>query len=409
MNRPGPEASEKMQVVAICLEGTTLNTLQDVLAKVEGDFNGNLTQYLGRKSDLDLIRRMTHPAPDIILLDFDQDRERAAATAEQLHEVLEGRASIFAVSSQADPDLIIHAMRSGCSEYLVKPVPKDRLSQAISKVESKRRERGKLLKAGRVVTLLGAKGGSGVTALAVHLAVYVARLKKGKVLLIDYHPGLGDVALYLGIDKHLYNFYELVSSAARLDPNLVQGFVVNHGSGVDVLPSASSFDVVPAVTEKDAEYTLEFLKTIYDCIIIDCAPGLSELNLAAIAQSDELCLVATPDVPSVRNVSRYLEHLTRFNYPPEHAKVVVNRCSKKGDISRERIEKILKRAVHVAVPNSYAEVIEAVNTGTPIAAEKSGEFVQVMRRWAEAVAPGVPASEKPEPKKGFGILRLGTS
>jgi pilus assembly protein CpaE len=409
MNRPGQEASEKLQVVAICLEGTTLNTLQDILAKMEGDFNGNLTQYLGRKSDLDLIRRMTHPAPDIILLDFDQDRERAAATAEQLHEVLEGRAAIFAVSSQADPDLIIHAMRAGCSEYLVKPVAKDRLSQAVAKVETKRRERGKLLQAGRVVTLLGAKGGSGVTALAVHLAVYVAKLKKGKVLLIDYHPGLGDVALYLGIDKHLYNFYELVSSAARLDPNLVQGFVVNHGSGVDVLPSASSFDVVPAVTEKDAEYTLEFLKTIYDFIIIDCAPGLSELNLAAIAQSDELCLVATPDVPSVRNLSRYLEHLTRFSYPPDHARVVVNRCSKKGDISQERIEKILKKPVHVAVPNSYAEVIEAVNTGTPIPADKSWEFVQVMRRWAEAVAPGVPVSEKQEPKKGFGILRLGTS
>jgi pilus assembly protein CpaE len=217
------------------------------------------------------------------------------------------------------------------------------------------------------------------------------------------------VALYLGIDKHLYNFYELVSSAARLDPNLVQGFVVNHGSGVDVLPSASSFDVVPAVTEKDAEYTLEFLKTIYDFIIIDCAPGLSELNLAAIAQSDELCLVATPDVPSVRNLSRYLEHLTRFNYPPDHARVVVNRCSKKGDISQERIEKILKKPVHVAVPNSYAEVIEAVNSGTPIPADKSWEFVQVMRRWAEAVAPGIPVSEKQEPKKGFGILRLGTS
>lgn len=411
MNRPHPDTREKMQVVSICLEDSVLATLQDVLERVaEAEFNGNFSQYLGRKSDLDLIRRITHPAPDIILVDFDQNREQAAATAEQLHAVMEGRSSIFAVSSKADPELIIHAMRSGCSEYLVKPVVKDRLAQAIGNVESKWRERGRQHQTGKAVSLLGAKGGAGVTALAVHLAVYLATLKKGKTLLIDYHPGLGDVALYLGIDKHLYNFYELVSSAARLDVNLVQGFVVNHGSGLDVLPSASSFDVVPSVSEKDAEYTLEFLKSVYDYVIIDCAPGLTELNLAAIAQSDEMYLVATPDVPSVRNLSRYLEHLARFSYPPNHTKVVINRYSKKGDISKERIEKILKRDVQVAVPNNYAEVIEAVNTGTPIPADKGGEFVHVLRRWAEAVAPSGPgAGTAAEPQKRFSILRLGAS
>ena len=91
MNRLAQEDNEKLQLVAICLDANSLTTLQDVLAKVpDTDFNGNFTQYLGRKSDLDLIRRMTHPAPDVIVLDFDQDRERAAATAEQLHEVMEG-------------------------------------------------------------------------------------------------------------------------------------------------------------------------------------------------------------------------------------------------------------------------------------------------------------------------------
>lgn len=409
MTHPAEENNEKLQLVAICLDAASLATLQDVLAELpDADFNGNFTQYLGRKSDLDLIRRMTHPAPDIIILDFDEDRERSAATAEQLHEVLEGRAAIFAVSSKADPDLIIHAMRSGCSEYLVKPVAQDRLAQAIAKVEGKRRDRGRPQKAGKVVTLLGAKGGAGVTVIAVHLAVYLASLKKGKTLLIDYHPGLGDVALYLGIDKHLYNFYELVNNAARLDLNLVQGFVVSHGSGLDVLPSPNTFDVVPVVSEKDAEYTIEFLKTIYDYIIIDCAPGLTEMNLAAVAQSDEMCLVATPDVPSIRNLSRYLEHLVRFSDPTEHAKIVVNRYSKKGDISKDRIEKILKKHIHIAVPNSYAEVIEAVNTGTPIPADRGLEFVQVLRRWVESLEQGAPGpNARQAPQKRFGILRLG--
>jgi pilus assembly protein CpaE len=298
-------------------------------------------------------------------------------------------------------------MRSGCSEYLVKPVAQDRLAQAVAKVEGKRRERGRLQKTGKLITLLGAKGGAGVTVIAVHLAVFLSTLKKGKTLLIDYHPGLGDVALYLGIDKHLYNFYELVHGAARLDVNLVQGFVVGHQSGLDVLPAPNTFDVVPAISEKDAEYTIDFLKTIYDYIVIDCALGLTELNLAAVQQSDETCLVATPDVPSIRNLSRYLEHLARFNHPPENAKIVVNRYSKRGDISKDHIEKILKKQVHIALPNSYAEVIEAVNSGTPIPADKDLEFVQVLRRWVESLTHGASApAARQEPQKRLGILRL---
>ena len=185
--------------------------------------------------------------------------------------------------------------------------------------------------------------------------------------------------------------------------------MVNHRRGLDVLPSPNTFDVVPAISEKDAEYTIEFLKTIYDYIVIDCAPGLMEANLAALAQSDDVFLVATPDVPSVRNLARYLEHLGRFNYPPDHAKVVINRYSKKGDISKERVEKILKAHVRIAVPNSYAEVIEAVNTGTPISPDKSWEFVQVLRRWVESLAHhGTGHATRPEPQKRFGILKLGS-
>lgn len=410
MNLPTQEPNEKLQVVAIGLDNASLGTLRDVLSRVSNvDFNGNFAQYLGRKSDLDLVRRMTNPVPDIIILDFDQDRERAAATAEQLQEVLEGRAAVFAVSSQPDPELIIHAMRSGCSEYLVKPVAHDRLAQAVAKVDGKRREKGRLQKTAKLVTLLGAKGGAGVTVIAVHLAVYLSTLSRGKTLLIDYHPGLGDVALYLGIDKHLYNFYELVHNAARLDVNLVQGFVVSHKSGLDVLPAPNTFDVVPVISEKDAEYTIGFLKSMYDYIVVDCALGLTELNLAAVQQSDETCLVATPDVPSVRNLSRYLEHLARFNHPPENAKIVVNRYSKKGDITKDHIEKILKKHVHMTLPNSYAEVIEAVNSGTPISADRGLEFVHVLRRWAESLTHGASApAARQETSKRFGILRLMT-
>ena len=400
--------TERLRVVSICLDSASLSTLQDVLAQIpDSGFTGNLSPYLGRKGDLDLIRRITHPPPDVIVLDFDQDRERAAATAEQMLEVLQGKAAVFAVSSKTDSELIIHAMRSGCSEYLNKPLAPERLAQALAKVESKLRERVRLQKTGKVITLLGAKGGSGVTALAVHLAVFLSSLGKGKTLLIDYHARLGVVALYLGIDKHPYDFYELVNSAARLDVNLVRGFVVSHPSGLDVLASPSTFDVGKGISQKDTEYTLDFLKTIYDFIVLDCAPGLTDANVTPAQQADELFLVATPDVPSIRNLSRYLEHLGRFNRPVEDVKVVINRHSKKGDISKDHIERALKKKIHLTMPNSYAEVIEAANSGTPIPMEKGSEFARAMKHWAESLVQDAEMqAARQESDKPSGIFRL---
>src|SRR5262249_37168795 len=143
-------------------------------------------------SDLSLIQRFTQWEPDVFIVDFDENRDNAIRTAEQLQGVLSGKTSIFAISSKSEPELIIGAMRAGCSEYLVKPAGKDRLVEALTKIDLRKRERQATQKRGKVVSLLGAKGGTGVTSIAVHLATFLATLGKNqKTVLIDHHPDLG--------------------------------------------------------------------------------------------------------------------------------------------------------------------------------------------------------------------------
>jgi len=398
-----------LRLLGVCLDATSLNlVLQCLKTWTNVKFAGNLPQYIADKSDLAMLQRSAEPLPDIVLVDFDQNRERAASTAEHLQDLLQGRSSIFAISSEADPDLIINAMRSGCSEYLVKPLKQDRLGQAVAKVEGRKKEKERVRKSGKLITMLGAKGGAGVTTIAVHLATFVASAGDQKVLLIDQHPDLGDAALYLSIEKHPYSFYELANNVHRLDSNLVQGFISRHGSGLEVLAAPAGFDAALHVEAQDVEFTLDFLKTIYDLVIIDCPPGLSGLNLAAVQKSDELWLIATPDVPSVRNLSRYLEHLSRFNYPSDAVKVLINRFSKRDPVSKEDIARTLKKPVVMTVPNSYAEVMDAVNTGTPISPGAKSEFSAVFRKWAESLIRGAApvAVAQEEPRRRLGILGL---
>jgi len=357
-----------------------------LLAMAGTDFIANFQQYLKPNDDPSHMQRIADAFPDVIMIDFDRDRQAAADTAEHIAGVLQSKATIMAISGQSEPEMIIGAMRSGCSEYLAKPVDVDRLARAFAKVESRRRDRDKTQNRGKIITTLGAKGGSGVTTIAVHFSTFLAQLSKQKTLLIDQHSDLGDISLFLGVEKHHYHFYELVNNVDRLDAKLVQGFVVRHGSGLDILGSPDTFDSAVNVSPRDVEVTLDFLRTVYDCVVIDCAPGLSGLTLAAVQKSDEVWLIATPDVPSVRNLSRYLQHLIRFSYPLDAVRILINRYSKRGPITKEHMERVLKRPVHLTLPNNYAEVMEAVNSGNPMLPQTKSEFAAAVKHWVQGFA-----------------------
>jgi pilus assembly protein CpaE len=275
-------------------------------------------------------------------------------------------------------------MRSGCSEYLLKPLQLDQVSAAFQKIIHRKQEQSGR-KAAKVFTLIGVKGGSGVTILAIHLATFLARSGR-KTLLIDQHSDLGDVPLYLGFDRHRYHFYELASNLDRLDSELLQGFVLRHESGLHVLASPESFEAGTQVSIANVEDTIGFLRGHYDFIIVDCHPSLTGFNTAAMAKCDELYLIATPELPSIRNLARYLEHLRHFNYPAERTRLVVNRHSKKDTITLDQMEKAVAKRIFVTVPNSYTEVIQAINTGHPLLPGDKSEFVRTIARWSDHLA-----------------------
>ncbi len=321
---------------------------------------------------------------DIYIIDFDADRQNAGATAELIRTKIPG-ANVFAVSSNADPDLIIQAMHDGCTEYLTLPLAKDRIVQALVRLEHKRRDAAPASKEGGIYVLLGAKGGTGVTTLATHLAAYTAR-EGPKTLLIDQHPDLGDVSVYFSLGEHRYHFYELVNNIHRLDAQLLEGFLLHHSCGLDILPSPESFGVMVQSLPTALHHTLAFLREVYDVIIVDCAPGLNGANVACIEEADSVYLIATPELAPIRNMARCLDHLKRYNCPDGKIQVVINRYSKKAAITQQQIERAIQRKVSLTIPNSYPDVIGAIHSGQPMPFESRSDLVQALRRWSGSLS-----------------------
>jgi pilus assembly protein CpaE len=221
---------------------------------------------------------------------------------------------------------------------------------------------------------------------------------------------LGDVSVYLGMgqQRHQYHFYELVANVHRLDEELLQGFVLRHESGLQVLSSPDAFDTMKLTAGASIDSALETLRAMYEIIVIDCAPGLTRFNISCVDKSDKVALITTPEVPSVRNLARYLDHLGRFNCPEDKIDVVINRDSKRNAISRQQVEKAIKRPVNISIPNDYNELIEAINTGRPLMPDGGSDLVTSLKVWAQSLSSsgGAVVQAKAPAKKRFGILGI---
>jgi len=394
--------SEPLSVVGVCLDEETWTVL-----KVFADsaplirLRSHVSEY--RAQDMDsVLEWMGTPTPDICIVDFDRDRRKAAMAAEIIHSAAPETA-IFAVSSDAQPDLIIQAMRSGCSEYLLKPIGREQLLNAVARVGGRRRERLQPFRA-QVLAFMGAKGGCGVTSLVTQLGALLANSCGKKTLVVDLHPDFGDAALYLGLTKYRYHFFELVENNDRLDAELLQSFLARHSSGLELIPAPEGNDTQRRILPGAVAQTFDFLRGRYDYILVDMAPGLSDENLELIRHCDQLHVVTVAEVSALRNVVRHFDHLTRKEIPRERFRVVLNRHQKRSLISDSEIEKTIGQKIFWKVPNQYAHVVKAINGGDPIATLSSSDVTRNLRELATSLGAKATTPVKKESSGFLGLL-----
>ena len=396
------EGATGLCVATLCVDPETVEAVRQAVLAKNGSFAGQLPDYTRCEADPLLLQNLQRAEVSVCVIDFDRDRALAVAAADALQGTLHGRTTLIAVSAEADPSLILEAMRAGCSEYLTKPVASDQFAQALDRLRARSGARKKppAKPLGRILALLGARGGAGTTTLAVHLGSYLVRQYGKKTLILDEHRRLGHVSLYLGEDQASYHFYELVRNIARLDEALLEGFVIHHCSCLDILPSPDVFDDSANVPLDDIQRAIRFLGENYEYVIIDCPHGIHNLSLATIDCCDELYLIATPDVPALRDLSRCIDRFVQSNVAPEKIKVVINRYSSDGALGLTQIEKSIQQPIAITIPNASSDLIRAMNTGNPVLPDRKSEFTTQMKKWAAALVPDA-EQEVSEPKRRF--------
>jgi pilus assembly protein CpaE len=377
----------RFTVFTVCAQEETVANVMDGCAYVsDTEFAGDFPDYLARGKRPQFSQRVKDSAACIAVVDFDRDQEKAIQSVEVLQQTLGAKVAVAALSERNDADLVLQAMRAGCSEYLIRPLDLRNFTEAVNRLQARFATTPEAPRnAGNILSFFGVKGGVGTTTLAVYLSTFLVRQHRKKVLLIDHHHQLGHICLYLGVKENPYDFDEMLRNVDRLDVELLTGFLTRHSSGLDVLPSPDTCASRYSCSAHDMEQTLEFLREQYDYVVLDSSLEYQDVNSAIVECSDEVYLVATPDVAALRDLSRHVENFGLEATAAHKVRIAINRASSHDAVDKSHVESAVRFPVSVTIPNNYAELVRAINAGEPLSPQRRSDFTTQVGKWANRV------------------------
>ena len=344
--------------------------------------------------------------PDLVIVDTRGDASASMGSIERLRASAPG-AGIFAIALAADPDLILQSMRAGANEFFTWPPAEETFHGAVRRTAARRETAVGARPAATTLVFFGAKGGAGTTTVAVNCGVELARLSKRSTVIVDLKPGLGEVALFLGV-RPRYSLLDAIDNLHRLDREFLKELVVKHKSGLEILAGSDQFDRPGAADGAAIEELFRLLARQYEYILVDAGSQINSCTVAGLYTADTIFMIANPDVPSVRNAQRLLERVRQLGACGERVRVLLNRAAEPYPIPPKQIEGALGHPIHHTFPSDYKTVSTALNSGVPLALAGNTDIATQFDHFTRQILEPGAAAPAPQParRKLPGLERL---
>jgi pilus assembly protein CpaE len=252
---------------------------------------------------------------------------------------------------------------------------------------------------GRIVTIFSPKGGVGKTTVSVNLALALADRGARKVCLVDLDLAFGDVAITLQLFPS-HTIEHAIGSEDAIDAPLLESLLTRHADSVMVLAAPNHPDVRERVTPMLVSRVLKALRESFDYIVVDTAPAFDEQTLTALDETDEIVIIATLDVPTLKNVKVALETLEMLDIARDHRHLLLNRADDNVGLGADRVESILGMPVSSMVETSM-DIAAATNAGQPIMVQNPNHsFSRALSEFSTRLTgePVAPSSAAPSHK-----------
>jgi pilus assembly protein CpaE len=214
-----------------------------------------------------------------------------------------------------------------------------------------------------IVAFFSAKGGSGVTTLAVNTTAVLARKFPRAVLLADMSAPFGHAALFA--DLIATGSMASASKAVQADFEIaLRGSIVNHRSGMGVLPGTLRPEEVDLMTGDLTGRVLDVVVSWQRMILVDLGTSLGEAALAVLERAECVVVVIPPEIAAMTDARRSLAVFRDIlNVPDNRIELVLNQRVPRPPLDRAAVESILGKKMSVTVGYDDTRPEEAALAG----------------------------------------------
>jgi len=306
--------------------------------------------------------------PSLVFVAIEQPLQRSMQVVDFARAIVPN-ALIVAYSREWSPTVERRLMQAGVNDFLHGKITRD---QVTSIAERARRIRPAMLDfeegaapVGRIITVIGQKGGIGKTTTSTNLAASIARAGRQSVLLIDLDTRFGDVAVMMDIRAD-FTVSEVARDPEFLDRDAFRKVLLRHESGAFVLPAPRDYRSWLNCSTEQLQDMVKFASTMFDVVILDTPGTFNDIVAAAVDISERVVVVTSTDLTSLKNTSLLIEHLALKGR--EDSQVVISLIhghNVPGSPSKADVEFAISRHVDHEIPFDM-NVRKAGQVGIPV-------------------------------------------
>ncbi len=343
-----------------------------------------------------MLRRIQELTPDVIMVDIPKQASPAALRAIELLRAGIPHSAIFAIGETHQPQVIISAMRSGAREFLDRPTSTNALLEAFVRLTSSQRKTQASTGRGKVYTFLNTKGGSGATTVAVNTAINLQKIS-GSCALIDLAP-LGHAALHLNV-RPSFTIADVARNLQRLDHALLESYMTRGPGGLQLLAGVTEL-ITEDLLSSDLARLFDTLVSNFKYVVVDASSRLDRFIKLVCDLSDNVLLVAQPDVTSLWSASK-LQDFVGDNIGENRVRLVINRYRKIPGLTDADIERHTHIKTIYKVPNQFHAVASSIERGVPVVTENHTDISKAFVSFTSSLT-GTPVDEKG--RKAFSLF-----
>jgi len=313
--------------------------------------------------------------PEVLIVDIAGEEQPLHALGE-LSDVVEPGVRVLVIGDNDDVDFYRHITRGmGVMEYLFKPITREAVARHFAPLITRKTIGQDATRGGRVIAVLGARGGVGATTVAGNLSWLLGVMAKRHTVFVESDIHMGSGALLLGA-KTGPGLRMALETPDRIDPLFVERAAQPVAERLQVLASEEKLTEPLHYAPGAARRLIEALRVRYNFIVMDVPFLPMPCNRELIEFAHHRVIVMDPSLASVRDTLRLLS-LPNGPWQPQSPTIVLNRQGRPGGLTRKQIEEALKVKIDIVIPDIPKQLNESASFGEPAIATR-GPFRQAI-------------------------------